>query len=285
MEINILRDTGRGIKPLGKFSRGQLATAAKWLNRSRGVAVVTGFPVPTPAGPLPETDGPVGAASVAAYLGCIGTSFSVLTDPLNVAVCESVLSVYGIPTSRVRTVTNEELLNVGAELREAGLDTLLYIESPGPNTEGRYMSMNGVDLTPTIVRFDRLINSGLHTIAIGDGGNEVGMGGVPHSAVVASISHGDQIHCAVPADELVLAAVSNWGAWALIAAAAVDDVSRSSCAAEALSVMRWSAALEAAVEAGAVDGVSHEPVPLVDGLDQSIHTSILQSLRAAASLE
>jgi hypothetical protein len=55
------------------------------------------------------------------------------------------------------------------------------------------------------------------TIAIGDGGNEIGMGKIPHETIVKNIPNGDLIHCVVPADYLIVAGVSNWGAYALAA--------------------------------------------------------------------
>ena len=54
--------------------------------------------------------------------------------------------------------------------------------------------------------------------AIGDGGNELGMGSALQ-AVRAAIPLGETIACVVPCDNLLVAGVSNWGAWGLIAAA------------------------------------------------------------------
>ena len=56
-----------------------------------------------------------------------------------------------------------------------------------------------------------------HTIGIGDGGNEIGMGKIPHETIVKNIPNGDLIHCRVPTDHLIVAGVSNWGAYALAA--------------------------------------------------------------------
>ena len=55
------------------------------------------------------------------------------------------------------------------------------------------------------------------TIGIGDGGNEIGMGKIPHETIVKNIPNGDLIHCRVPTDHLIVAGVSNWGAYALAA--------------------------------------------------------------------
>src|SRR5579872_2223568 len=55
------------------------------------------------------------------------------------------------------------------------------------------------------------------TIGIGDGGNEIGMGKIPHETIIKNITNGDLIHCRVPTDYLIVAGVSNWGAYALAA--------------------------------------------------------------------
>ncbi len=59
--------------------------------------------------------------------------------------------------------------------------------------------------------------SAVTAIGIGDGGNEIGMGKIPHETIVKNIPNGDLIHCRVPTDHLIVAGVSNWGAYALAA--------------------------------------------------------------------
>ena len=44
---------------------------------------------------------------------------------------------------------------------------------------------------------------------LGDGGNEIGMGKIPHETIVKNIPNGDLIHCRVPTDHLIVAGVSN----------------------------------------------------------------------------
>jgi hypothetical protein len=59
-------------------------------------------------------------------------------------------------------------------------------------------------------------------LAIGDGGNELGMGKVLDEIIKnPKIADGDKIGCAVAADFLIAASVSNWGGYALAAGAAV----------------------------------------------------------------
>ena len=51
------------------------------------------------------------------------------------------------------------------------------------------------------------------------------MGSLPASLIGAHVAHGETIARATPADHLIVAGVSNWGAYALIGALAVirDD--------------------------------------------------------------
>ena len=58
----------------------------------------------------------------------------------------------------------------------------------------------------------------LHTIGVGDGGNEIGMGRVEDYAIEGVVDHGENIACTVPTDQLVVAGTSNWGAHALVCA-------------------------------------------------------------------
>ena len=77
----------------------------------------------------------------------------------------------------------------------------------------------------------------------------------------------------LPTDRLVVGGVSNWGAWGLAAAVGVllgrrllptvDEAFRT---------------LAAAVDAGAVDGVTGKPEPTVDGLPWALHAEILENL-------
>ena len=58
---------------------------------------------------------------------------------------------------------------------------------------------------------------------IGDGGNEIGMGKIHSRVIASSITNAAEIACVVPTDHLLVCSVSNWGGYALAAAAAVVD--------------------------------------------------------------
>lgn len=288
IESVILRDCGRGVELLEPHARGQLALAAEALATATSVAVVTGFGVPTVRGVRPETDGPIGGAAIAAYAGDTGRICRLVTDQVNASTCVAALHAYECD-AEVLVVKNSDhgdavdVEGVRRLLKSCGVDLVVFIERLGPNAEGRYLSMRAVDLTDTTAPLDRLARDTWGTIGIGDGGNEIGMGAVPHDAVVAAVERGDEIHCRTPTDSLVLAGVSNWGGWALVAAAALATGDPAS-ADSALSLHFANAALAAVVSAGAVDGVRLEQVLSVDGMEPTTHNAVLTTIRTLAGL-
>lgn len=138
---------------------------------------------------------------------------------------------------------------------------------------------------------------------IGDGGNECGMGRVV-TAVRASIAGGDVIACVTPADALVAAGVSNWGAWAVLAAAEAAVRCYAAGGAEGLppscpppspasllalaslpvGALLPSPALEgdlsrAMAGAGAGDGITGATDGAVDGMPLTTHLQVLEAVR------
>lgn len=129
---------------------------------------------------------------------------------------------------------------------------------------------------------------------IGDGGNECGMGGAA-AGVRRHIPLGVRIAAAAPADALVAAGVSNWGAWGVVAAAegaarahAAGAPPRAAAAAAARApgfalptAAEADAAVDAAVAAGARDGITGAGGGSVDGLPSGVHRAKLAALRGA----
>ncbi|MBI3826962.1 MAG: DUF4392 domain-containing protein [Candidatus Rokubacteria bacterium] len=114
------------------------------------------------------------------------------------------------------------------------------------------------------------------TIAVGDGGNEIGMGNV-RARLVRQGGMLAQIASVVRVDHLVVAGTSNWGAYGIVAAL------------ERLAgrPLLHTPALErrmvvACVAAGAVDGLTLRREPTVDGLPLDVHAGIVGLLGAAA---
>jgi hypothetical protein len=116
------------------------------------------------------------------------------------------------------------------------------------------------------------------TIGVGDGGNEIGMGNVrarlarsgPLLARIASV---------VRVDHLVVAGVSNWGAYGVVA-----QLGRLA----GLDLLHTPAVerqlVEACAQAGAVDGITRRREPTVDGLPLAAHAAMVGLLGAAAAV-
>jgi hypothetical protein len=114
------------------------------------------------------------------------------------------------------------------------------------------------------------------TIGVGDGGNEIGMGNVygrlarvnPLMARIAAV---------VGVDHLVVAGVSNWGAYGIAAA-----LGRLTGRALLHGPDTEGRLIEACVKGGAVDGLTRRPEATVDGLALDIHAAFVRLLGIAA---
>src|SRR5215469_14626424 len=86
-------DVGRNINALFDAAKGGLWAAASALAGSSALSVglITGFYVPLGAPPAAETDGPVGAAMLAAALRRVGATCRVATDEPCQATCAAAL--------------------------------------------------------------------------------------------------------------------------------------------------------------------------------------------------
>ncbi len=280
---------GRGIGPLVRA--GAAVAAARALRRARRALVVTGFAV----GPdMPETDGPPGAAVLGRALRLLGARVTYATDHVNAPVLGAALETLGEPR---RIVIYPHDGNAARAVLAAERPThLIAIERPGRNRAGDYLSMRGESVAAWNAPLDDLfLCSGVRgagaprgwpargarwlrpaTIGIGDGGNEIGMGAArprvarlgPRFARIASV---------VPVDHLVVAGVSNWGGYGVVAA-----LSRLS-GRDLLHTPELERRLvEACVAAGAADGVTRRREATVDGLSLATHAAIVELLRLAA---
>ena len=107
---------------------------------------------------------------------------------------------------------------------------VISIEAPGCNEEGAYHNAIGQSVTELEAKMDVLFEKaqamGILNIAIGDLGNEIGMGAIadtlassiPYAAKGScNCSCGGGIAVKTKADNLITATVSDWGCYAMIA--------------------------------------------------------------------
>jgi hypothetical protein len=284
----IQEDVGRNLAPLFAAARGGLWGAAAALARGRPgpIGLITGFYVPQGVPPAAETDGPVGAALLARGFAEIGLACRLATDEPCRRACAAALAAAGAAAAPIDSV------DVGAPLgglvetwRRSRVASAISIERCGKSADGRPRNMRGEDISEHTAPLDEVFAAGpWRTIAVGDGGNEIGMGALPRALIAAHVAKGKAIACVTPAQHLIVAGVSNWGAYGLLGALAVlreDWRARLlSCLDEALDRR----ILEAAIGQGpAVDGVSGLPTLTVDNLPTGVHHEKLRRIRALAA--
>jgi hypothetical protein len=280
---------------------GHLASAADHLARfAQRVWILTGFYIPAADPPAAETDGPPGAAALAACLAGAGAEPWLLTDAPCASAVRRAAMLYGLPEDRVLVCPSvaEELEPWALtcdELSSLPLTHLIALERVGPAhtpaswsdpaistafrdrvpTEhwNRCHNMRGVILDDVTLPLHRAwewvvaTKLGCRTIGIGDGGNEIGLGAVPYGELRRRLAEpaASLIPCRLAADWTILAGVSNWGGQAL--GAAVCHLRGHNDVWRALTQDREESRLIALVDQGpAVDGVTRRREPTVDGL-------------------
>lgn len=225
------------------------------------VIIGTGFPV---NGTF-ETDGPVGAIALYDTLAALGAHPILACGP---PLCDSLTEDY-----RVLHLHAPDLESARSEAREQlqalQPEAIVSIERPGLAADGRYYNMRGEDITAGCAFFDPFITDAqCPTIAVGDGGNEIGMGNIAQAIAGLDINA-----AATTCDELLVADVSNWGAYGLIALLALWSKQDLLCAVSPVDILDYLSTR------GSVDGVTRENTLTEDGLEAEEGLRVLQSLR------
>jgi hypothetical protein len=281
---------------------------------SPGLAVVTGFFIPTANPPAAETDGPLGAVFLARALVPLGIRVAIAADANCTAALHAGLAACGLQErvmvvalpspAEAQTMAPDGYLAVfRKQTADLGLTHLLTTERVGPSHTpasvqhpkfiaavapahwDRCHTMRGRDITdqtsPAHWLFEGFRHQGgVPSIGIGDGGNEIGMGKLPWDVIRHNIPAGGLVACRVPVDHLIVAGVSNWGTYAL--AAGVHLLRGVPPPAGLFDANRERHILEVMVAAGPlVDGVLGKPSATVDGLTWEQYSAVLPQLRQA----
>jgi len=241
---------------------GDFASACRSLadTPTLSVRICTGFFIPTGNPPAFETDGPLGALLLYRAILELGGHAEIHAE-------EPILRAM---TAVCHSVNNQK---PQAFMHE------VFIERAGPARDGNCYTMRGHDITPHLdLRHSTWTANAIPSIGIGDGGNEVGMGKIPPSTIAANIANGAAIHCIVPADHLIVAGVSNWGAYALAAGLFIlRGVMPSATLFDADAELEQ---LKRMVQAGPlVDGVTGQPTATVDGLSWDEYSKTLKQIQ------
>jgi hypothetical protein len=263
VEAILVRRNPRQMARLREALRpGYYLRAARLLRDPGRTLIATGFPV---AGSF-ETDGPLGAIALYRTLEELGHECIIAcADPL-AGVLEADFQVLRLKAFDHDAAKRE----AAAQLEALQPDRILCIERPGLAEDGRYYNMRGVDISSHCAIFDYHVRAGsCPTVAIGDGGNEIGMGLIG-AAVSALDIRAAQTGC----DELLVADVSNWGAYGLIAM--LEALSGRPL----LAQINHLELLDYLSTRGSVDGVTGENTLSEDGLPASAGVAVLKELAA-----
>lgn len=275
---------------------------AKRVQRGDRVLIVTGAGAP-PGLPRGETDGPLGAASLARAADlALGARPIVATEerhvpPIAAAVEAAGISLLDQATAFARPHAGVlEAFPLGAEQGKTaaadlfdryGPTAVIFIEKAGPNGKGMFHSILGYGRGPDVMAsaywlVDEARRRGALSIGIGDGGNEIGFGKI-QQAVREIQPYGARCQCpcgggiatVVDCDILVAAAISNWGAYGVCAYLAYlsgdaevlqdEDTERSM--------------LETCVAAGGADGATGGQTLHVDGTPLGVQLALVRMLR------
>jgi hypothetical protein len=280
VEALVCRDVGRKTAELIAASAGELAVAARSLAGAASVGLITGFFVPRGEVAAPETDGPVGTALLAAALAACGVPARIAVDTPCAAAVRAAVDAAGGGVAVDEVGVDEGLDRLIADWRRTGVSHAVAIERCGRSADGRPRNMRGVDVSPWTAPLDDLFLAGPWIrLAVGDGGNEIGMGKLPPGLIARTVPNGEKIACVTSCDQLVVAGVSNWGAYGLMAALAVARPDWAATIATFLTAERDLSVTRATVDkAGAVDGVTAKREATVDGFGPEIHGPLVDEL-------
>ncbi|MEM3488499.1 MAG: DUF4392 domain-containing protein [Nitrososphaerota archaeon] len=253
------------------------------------VLILAGFP--TFDNYVAEQDGIVGAAFFARTVAeLLNLRTIIFTDKSQADMTTQTLMATGFTVvnkpEEVRHKTQTAVVGVAENetfepdpvIDEFSPSLVLAIERPSRNSDGKYMSMKGLDLSYKVAQIDKLIDAAkarkILTVGIGDGGNEAGLGLI-HDSVYKRHPNGRVIASSVATDELVFASASNLGAYGLSAvlSASYDDL-YAFPSKETLRLMLIRSAL-----VGLHNGPPLWLDPGTDGIPLDLEIFILESLR------
>jgi hypothetical protein len=249
------------------------------------VLLMTGAGGP-PEFPAGETDGPLGVAVLARalHLGLGARPFAI-SEERNLGPLRAVLQVTGTRCGLLPFPCGREEAGVRLveKLRPAAV---ISVEKLGPNPKGVIHDMRGRDVSASHASVRGLVDGarerGILTAAVGDRGNEVGFGLLTGPGARPRLRTArcrcpcrGTIGCDVRADVLVVSSISNWGAYGVVACL------QSIVGRHLLHTPQEEAAmLDAAVRAGARDGVTHASTLTVDGADLALQQAVMTLLAA-----
>ena len=263
------------------------------------LATGAGGPPWLPAG---ETDGPLGVAALGRALSIgFGIRPVFLTESQSVDSLSAVVMAAGLPVVGEEVAASRQGAAVILEcpkedpkaqaqarrlIEDLRPAAVLACEKLAPNAKGEFHSVLGVNVTAQHARiqhlFDLAKQKGILSIGFADGGNEVGCGliyedtrTIMEAGARCKCPCGDGMATVVATDVLVMAAVSNWGAYGACAVLAYL-LRNPDLVHDPDTEYRM---LDANARKGGVDGVSGFPIMKVDGISVEVNQGLVRQLR------
>ncbi len=208
IEDIILLNDKKGISKLRKcLPKNFCEKTAKYIARnSKRTIIITGFYIKGTC----ETDGLSGAIQLAKSLDSCGSKVFFVTDKY----CAPILKrLTNFP------VTNFPIQNNSANFVEKIIDKInptlaIAIERCGKAKNNRYYNYKGIDITKYTARIDDLIKKIPSSVAVGDTGNEIGMGSFSKEIIKEKIFPKPS---PTETKHLVVSSTSDWGCYGIIA--------------------------------------------------------------------
>jgi hypothetical protein len=260
-----------------------LAAARRLAGPPGRVAVVTGAWIPEQM-PVGESDGPYGAVVLARALERLGHHVTIYTDVETAPPIGFLIDHLGTRTALEPVARNDIAAN--NSIADAN-DAIVAIERLGKNVHGNLYSMNAHPVSGHHFAFDDCVlamaAAGKATVAITDGGNEIGYGKVrerlvaelPGLNLAEKTPCGGGIVSATPVDALVVANSSNLGAYGVVAALALLAEDVSLCHEPALE----EALHHVGVGLGLIDGGGGGAIAACDGIPAAASAAVVHLLR------
>ncbi len=253
-----------------------LFESASQLLIDQRILIVTGFCVlDTMTG---ETDGPPGALVLGSALSALGKEISYVTDEYSYKLLQQGMKHYALTSDNpIITIPKENAFaEVIALLKQFKPDHIVSIERPGRAADGNTYSMRGEMLNHVIPQLDIMFHPPFErlygTTAIGDGGNEMGLGSF-YDEIKVSVPMGSLIATTTAADYVIPAGISNWGGYAM--AAALSLLSGKPLLPPAGTEKE---VVTAMIDAGAVDGSTKLREVSVDGIDFNLYIHVIEQI-------
>ena len=283
------------------------STLRSRLQKGDRILIATGAGAP-PWLPRGETDGPLGAAAIARALDlALGIKPILISEERNLGPIGAAVEAAGIAVvdADMFVARNACAMVVPCPLGDAAGKVfareilrahdpaaVIFVERTGPNAAGVFHSISGssrsADSVANLQHLAALARAeGILTVGIGDGGNEIGCGLIA-SAVQKVQPFGLTCRCpcqkgvatVTETDLLVFCAVSNWGAYGIVAALAALTGDRSILH-DAECEKRM---LSECVRHGAMDGAYARLAHAVDGVSAGANVAMLALLKEIVDL-